>query len=255
MEARAKIVGLADNPAGSPDSDVGISGREIVVTQQATPVRGRTPVPVASIGKSVLMKGELSGGEDLCIAGQVEGVVELPDHNVLVDVGGQVRANITAKDVVVSGTVKGNIHAINRVQIRKTGIFIGDLIACRVVIEDGAYFRGSIQIRRPEDAEIEAASELPGNIQFPTVPDTQYEKLLSRFHELVDKKLEGKVPSVEWQELKEIELEIDACEKRQNFAIDRASQEIHSETMSKLTDLISELRTLSIASGNKARMM
>jgi cytoskeletal protein CcmA (bactofilin family) len=107
---------------------------------------------VAHIGKSVLVKGELSGSEDLYIDGQVEGTIELREHNLTVGPNGRVDANVNAKEVILLGTVKGNIRAAERVEIRKTGSLIGDLVAARVTIEDGAYFKGSIDIQKPGQA-------------------------------------------------------------------------------------------------------
>ena len=107
---------------------------------------------VASIGKSVVIKGELSGSEDLYIDGQVEGTIELREHHLTVGPNGRVQANVNAKEVVIQGTVKGNVRAIDRVEIRKSGSLTGDMVAARVVIEDGAFFKGSIDIQKSGDA-------------------------------------------------------------------------------------------------------
>ena len=123
------------------------------------------PVPetskgaVAHIGKSVVIRGELSGSEDLYIDGQVEGTIELREHNLTVGPNGRVQANVNAKEVVIHGTLKGNVHAIDRVEIRKSGSLVGDLVAARVMIEDGAYFKGSIDIQK--GPEIAAKSPEP----------------------------------------------------------------------------------------------
>ena len=103
---------------------------------------------VAHIGKSVVVRGELSGSEDLFIDGQVEGTIELRDHHLTVGPNGRVQANINAKEVVIQGTVKGNVRAIDRVEIRKSGSLTGDMVAARVAIEDGAFFKGSIDIQK-----------------------------------------------------------------------------------------------------------
>jgi cytoskeletal protein CcmA (bactofilin family) len=120
---------------------------------------------VAHIGKSVLVRGELSGSEDLYIDGQVEGTIELREHNLTVGPNGRVDANVNAKEVILLGTVKGNIKAVERVEIRKSGSLVGDLIAARVIIEDGAYFKGSIDIQKSTAAAPKAAeakrSEVP----------------------------------------------------------------------------------------------
>jgi cytoskeletal protein CcmA (bactofilin family) len=111
---------------------------------------------IATIGKSLSMKGQISGTEDLYIDGEVEGTVELKDNNITVGPNGRVNANLHGRDVVVLGRVKGNIRAVDRLEIRKTGSLMGDIITARVVIEDGAYFKGSIDIQKP-GAKTEAA--------------------------------------------------------------------------------------------------
>lgn len=103
---------------------------------------------VAHIGKSVVIRGELSGSEDLYIDGQVEGTIELREHNLTVGPNGRVNANMNAKEVIIQGAVKGNIRAVDRVEIRKSGSVSGDLVAARIVIEDGAFFKGSIDIQK-----------------------------------------------------------------------------------------------------------
>ncbi len=103
---------------------------------------------IAHIGKSVLIRGELYGSEDLFIEGRVEGTIELREHNLSVGPNGQVHANINAKEVVIQGSVKGDILAADRVEIKKSGSLRGDLVAARVVIEDGAYLKGSIDIQK-----------------------------------------------------------------------------------------------------------
>ncbi|HEY7680791.1 MAG TPA: polymer-forming cytoskeletal protein [Terriglobia bacterium] len=113
---------------------------------------GEAQKTVAHIGKSVVIRGELSGSEDLYIDGQVEGSIELREHHLTVGPNGRVQANINAKEVVIQGSVKGNVKAIDRVEIRKSGSLAGDLVAARVVIEDGAFFKGSIDIQKGGDS-------------------------------------------------------------------------------------------------------
>jgi cytoskeletal protein CcmA (bactofilin family) len=106
---------------------------------------------VAHIGKSVVVKGELSGSEDLYIDGQVEGTIELREHNLTIGPHGRVQANVTAKEVVLHGTLKGNVRAVDRVEIRKSGSLVGDVVAARVMIEDGASIKGSVDIQKPAE--------------------------------------------------------------------------------------------------------
>ncbi len=105
----------------------------------------------ATIGKSLIIKGELTGSESLYIDGKVEGSITLPRNRVTVGRNGQVAANISAREVVVLGKVRGNIQASDRVDIRSEGSLTGDVAAARISIEDGAYFKGGIDIRKPGD--------------------------------------------------------------------------------------------------------
>ena len=106
---------------------------------------------IAHIGKSVVIKGELSGNEDLYIDGQVEGTIELREHNLTIGPHGRVQANVNAKEVILHGSLKGNVRAVDRVEIRKSGSLIGDVVAARVVIEDGASIKGSVDIQKPTE--------------------------------------------------------------------------------------------------------
>jgi cytoskeletal protein CcmA (bactofilin family) len=110
---------------------------------------GNPGVAIAHIGKSLAIKGELSASEDLSIDGQVEGTVELQDHNLTVGASGRAHANVNAKEVIVLGSVKGNVNALGRIEIRRSGSVIGDLVTARLTIEEGAHFRGSIDIKKP----------------------------------------------------------------------------------------------------------
>lgn len=110
----------------------------------------------ATIGKSLIIKGELSGSESLYIDGKVEGAINLAGNRVTVGRNGQVAANISAREVVVLGKVRGNIQASDRVDIRSEGSLTGDVIAQRISIEDGAYFKGGIDIRKPGQAKEDA---------------------------------------------------------------------------------------------------
>jgi cytoskeletal protein CcmA (bactofilin family) len=103
----------------------------------------------ATIGKSLIVKGEVSGSESLYIDGKVEGAISLPGNRVTIGRNGQVAANISAREIVVLGKVRGNCQASDRVDIRSEGSLTGDVIAARISIEDGAFFKGGIDIRKP----------------------------------------------------------------------------------------------------------
>jgi len=107
---------------------------------------------VVNIGKSVVIKGELNGSEDLTIEGQVEGKIELRQHVLTIGPNGKIKAQVFAKSVIVLGEVTGNITATEKVNIRENGSVDGDIIAPRVAIAEGAHFRGSIDMQRTPGA-------------------------------------------------------------------------------------------------------
>jgi cytoskeletal protein CcmA (bactofilin family) len=103
----------------------------------------------ATIGKSLVIKGEVSGSESLYIDGRVEGSINLAGNRVTVGRNGVVAANISAREIIVLGKVRGNLTASDRVDIRNEGSLTGDVVAQRISIEDGAFFKGGIDIRKP----------------------------------------------------------------------------------------------------------
>jgi len=111
-----------------------------------TPPEAATAEQGATIGKSLVIKGEVSGSESLYIDGKVEGSINLPGHCVTVGHNGQVAATITAREVVVQGKVVGNVAASERLNVRREGSLTGDVSAHRISIEDGAFFKGKIDI-------------------------------------------------------------------------------------------------------------
>jgi cytoskeletal protein CcmA (bactofilin family) len=110
-------------------------------------------IEVANIGKSVVVKGELSGSEDLYLDGEVEGSIELVGHNLTIGENGRVRANTRARNVVICGKVDGNITA-DRVELKKSAIHVGNIVTQRIIIEDGAFFKGSVDIQREQKPEV-----------------------------------------------------------------------------------------------------
>jgi cytoskeletal protein CcmA (bactofilin family) len=131
-------------------------------TYEAPGVRAvNAPAPAvdqATIGKSLVVKGEVTGSESLYVDGKVDGSINLPGNRVTVGRNGQVTANITAREIVVLGKVRGNVNASDRVDIRSEGSLSGDVVAQRISIEDGAFFKGGIDIRKPGSADKPAAA-------------------------------------------------------------------------------------------------
>ena len=104
----------------------------------------------ASIGKAVKIAGQIYSREDLYVDGDVEGTIELMDHRLTIGPNGKVHAGIKAREVVALGAVQGNVEASERIEIRKDAKLVGDIKTARIVIEDGAYFKGSIDIVKAE---------------------------------------------------------------------------------------------------------
>ena len=106
----------------------------------------------AVLGKSVIVKGQIFSREDLTIDGEVEGTVELQEHRLTIGPNGRVRASVKAREMIVIGTVHGDVEISDKIDIRKEAKLVGDIKTARIVIEDGAYFKGNIDIVRPEPA-------------------------------------------------------------------------------------------------------
>ena len=114
----------------------------------ARPAVAASTADQATIGKSLVIKGEVTGSESLYIDGRVEGSINLAGNRVTVGRNGVVSANINAREIVVLGKVRGNLTASDRVDIRSDGSLTGDVVAARISIEDGAFFKGGIDIRK-----------------------------------------------------------------------------------------------------------
>jgi len=128
----------------------------------------------AHIGKSVVIKGELSGSEDLYVDGTVEGTIQLQGNNLIIGPNGHVHADVSVKAVVIQGKLEGNIRAKDRAELRKSAVIVGDIVTQRIAIEEGAYFKGKVEVQteaakpnsapaaKPE-AQIEARSTAAGS--------------------------------------------------------------------------------------------
>ncbi len=113
----------------------------------------------ASIGKSVMIKGQIISREDLYLDGELEGSVELQEHRLTIGPNGRVQANVKAREIVIIGAIHGNVEASDKIEIRKEARLVGDVRTARIVIEDGAYFKGSIDIVRPDANKAQTAQQ------------------------------------------------------------------------------------------------
>ncbi len=120
---------------------------------RSSPPPSTSDTNVAKIGQSVVVKGELTGSENLVIDGTIEGTINLREHQLTIGPGGQIAAEILANAVVVLGRVEGNITAAEKIEIREDGAVDGDLTAPRVSIAEGSHFRGSIDMQRSKKSE------------------------------------------------------------------------------------------------------
>jgi len=117
---------------------------------------------VTHIGKSIVIKGEASGSENVYLDGELEGSVELLEGNLTVGPDGRIRANVQARSIVVYGRMDGNLYGIKRVELKKSAVVVGDIYTPRIVIEDGASLKGSVLVQkdipRPQTKKEDAAA-------------------------------------------------------------------------------------------------
>lgn len=141
----------------SPAPSSAQTSREVPTqTMASAPVRTYDPQGAggsATIGKAVMIKGQIFSREDLIIDGEVEGTVEAQEHRLTIGPNGKVQAGVKAREIVVLGSINGNVEATEKIDIRKDARLVGDIKTARIVIEDGAYFKGSIDITKSGDGK------------------------------------------------------------------------------------------------------
>ncbi len=155
-------------PSGGRPAEVPTTPEEAKISM-SEPVSKATASSAATsshtvLGRTAVVQGQLSSSEDLLIEGKFEGNVNLNDHCLTVGAEGQVKAEIRARQVVVLGSVTGNVVAREKIEIRRTGHVVGDLVAGSVAIEEGAYFKGSIDITRG-DTEASRGATVPSTLR------------------------------------------------------------------------------------------
>jgi cytoskeletal protein CcmA (bactofilin family) len=117
------------------------------------PVSPRGAGTTAALGKNVTIKGQIFAREDLMIDGEVEGTVECQEHRLTIGPNARVQAGLKAREIVIHGSIQGNVDATDKIDIKKEAKLVGDIKTSRIVIEDGAYFKGSIDISKNEGAK------------------------------------------------------------------------------------------------------
>ena len=145
-------------PGSSPSKDSRIPSPNASVIAGSRPSIPTAPAArsLACLGPSIVVKGEIASDEDLQIDGKVEGNISLRGHRLTVGRGAQLNSEIIAREVVVYGNASGNLRASDRVEIKKDGQVTGDITTARISIEDGAYFKGRIEIERAQSSAHES---------------------------------------------------------------------------------------------------
>ena len=159
----------------APQSPAPVAPKPIEAKKEAMPVSS-TPVGrfeaenrvnAATIGKAVKIVGQIYSKEDLYVDGEVEGTMEALEHKLTIGPHGAVHAGIKAREVVALGNITGNVEASDKIEIHKEAKLIGDIRTARIIIEDGAYFKGSIDIVKPEPAKAPAKPAAPAHAPAP----------------------------------------------------------------------------------------
>ena len=134
-----------------------------VPTNSYTPVKPATsPMDQAHIGRSLVIKGEVTGAESIFIDGRVEGTINFPGNRVTIGRNGNVAANINSKELVIMGKVQGNVECADRLDIRSEGLLMGDVVTHRISVEEGAILKGGVEVRHTEtnDQKTQAQNKL-----------------------------------------------------------------------------------------------
>jgi len=145
--ARINVAGRVPERSANRPVATSMEGRTMKTDAARPPVL----LPAGSgarLGASLRVKGEITGNEDLHVDGTVEGLIQLDDRKLTVGMSAKLTADVVAREIVVYGSVKGNLRARDRIEIKKDGSVVGDLTTARIMIEDGAYFKGAIEIDR-----------------------------------------------------------------------------------------------------------
>ena len=162
-----------DRPAGVPASTAPpVEAPRKETTTMSSPTRSFEPEPIstrstgpAALGKNVTIKGQIFAREDLMIDGEVEGTVECQEHRLTIGPNARVQAGLKAREIVIHGSIQGNVDATDKIDIKKEAKLVGDIKTSRIVIEDGAYFKGSIDISKATATKVAPPPAQPAPAQ------------------------------------------------------------------------------------------
>ncbi|MBV8068467.1 MAG: polymer-forming cytoskeletal protein [Acidobacteriaceae bacterium] len=143
----------------------------------SSPSRSFEPEPMvrggsAALGKNVTVKGQIFAREDLTIDGEVEGTVECHEHRLTIGPNARVQAGLKAREIIIHGSIQGNVDATDKIDIKKEAKLVGDIKTSRIVIEDGAYFKGSIDISKTSAPKAGGQPQAPAGTAQPTASPT-----------------------------------------------------------------------------------
>ena len=157
-------------PSPAPLAPKPIEAKKEVTPVSSTPIGRFEPenrVSAATVGKAVKIVGQIYSKEDLFVDGEIEGTVEALEHKLTIGPHGTLHAGIKAREVVALGNITGNVEASEKIEIHKEAKLVGDIRTSRIIIEDGAYFKGSIDIVKPEPAKPAAKPAAPAHVPAP----------------------------------------------------------------------------------------
>ena len=150
MWTRRKEEEPAPRPSSGPPTSVDLTREGIPMFTAPTRVSEPSGGNAASVGKSMVVKGQIYSREDLYVDGEVEGTIEVQEHCLTVGPNGRVQASVKARNVIVHGTIHGNMDVGEKIDVRKDAKVVGDLKMARISIQDGAYFKGSVDVVKKE---------------------------------------------------------------------------------------------------------
>ena len=155
-------------PASPPSAPTAETQRREINTM-SSPTRTFDPEPSrsvgsATLGKNVTVKGQIFAREDLTIDGEVEGTVECHEHRLTIGPNARVQAGLKAREIIIQGSIQGNVDAVDKIDIKKEAKLVGDIKTSRIVIEDGAYFKGSIDISKATAAKPPQTPQTPSTV-------------------------------------------------------------------------------------------